>query len=107
MLPLLAFLPLLSAQRLSKRFTGVLIQSESSLQCLSVPSSQDGSSPVAGTTLVSADCTGASTWDVSPGAGPVLYFQNSSLAMLITSGEAGSAVVLRDSMTFGGNYTQT
>jgi hypothetical protein len=97
MLPLLAFLPLLSAQRLSKRFTGVLIQSESSLQCLSV----------AGTTLVSADCTGASTWDVSPGAGPVLYFQNSSLAMLITSGEAGSAVVLRDSMTFGGNYTQT
>jgi hypothetical protein len=45
MLPLLAFLPLLSAQRLSKRFTGVLIQSESSLQCLSVPSSQDGSSP--------------------------------------------------------------
>ncbi|GFZ48292.1 hypothetical protein JCM24511_06040 [Saitozyma sp. JCM 24511] len=107
MLPLLAFLPLLSAQPVSKRFTGVLIQSQSSSLCVSVPSSQNSSSPLAGTTIVSADCSGASTWDVSPGAGPVLYAQNSSLAMLITSVEAGSAVVLGDAVTFGGNYTQT
>jgi hypothetical protein len=103
MLPLLvAFLPLLSAY--------VLIQSQSSSQCLSVPSSQNGSSStaVAGATIVSADCSssGASTWDISPGSGLVLYAQNSSLAMTITSGEAGGAVGLQDAVTWGESYAQ-
>lgn len=66
LLPLLATLA--SASPI-KRYPGVQISAGRDGKCLSVAS---GATPSDGLAVLSASCSGASTWDINPGSGSVV-----------------------------------
>ncbi|WWD22620.1 hypothetical protein CI109_107113 [Kwoniella shandongensis] len=70
LIPLLSFLALASASplALTKRYSGVKIQSYRDHKCLS-PISDSTSD---GTLVTTVDCANAKTWDINPGSGSVI-----------------------------------
>jgi hypothetical protein len=63
--------PNIKERDLSKRYSGVLIQANRDGRCLSV-SGGPHAAFADGTSVVSLECSQATTWDISPGSGSVL-----------------------------------
>lgn len=103
MLALLALIPSLlstNALPLTKRYTGAKIQSGRDGQCLTVDDKVED-----GDRVISADCSGAKTWDINPGSGSIIL---SGTSFAIDAGEnPGNNGGLKIWTSYPGLYQQT
>jgi len=99
-------LPLLvSASPLSKRYHGVLIQSQRDNQCLS-PDAISAKYVSDGTPVISMSCDHALAWDISPGSGSVVLHGNNGFA-LDAGSQPGNNGGLKVWTSYPGLYQQT